>query len=46
MFYPTVRPEHLRQFHKACSSGKAKVMVMGDSIGAVATDPAESENYT
>lgn len=46
MFSPTVRPEHLRQFHKACSSGKAKVMVMGDSIGAVATDPAESENYT
>ncbi|BAH99951.1 SGNH/GDSL hydrolase family protein [Acetobacter pasteurianus] len=46
MFSPTVRPEHLRQFHKACSSGKAKVMIMGDSIGAVATDPAESENYT
>ena len=46
MLQQTVRPQHLTQFHHACKSGKAKVMIMGDSIGAVATDPAESENYT
>ncbi|WP_215754651.1 SGNH/GDSL hydrolase family protein [Acetobacter sp. P5B1] len=45
MFPPTVKLRHLKNFQKAAQAGTATVMIMGDSIGAVAMQPADSENY-
>lgn len=47
MFPQTVKARHLRQFHNACRTGKATVVVMGDSIFATASDMiSHTENAT
>lgn len=49
MFQSNVKPHHLTQFYKACLTGKATVIVIGDSIyspgGSLAT-MCESPFYT
>ncbi|WP_349934906.1 SGNH/GDSL hydrolase family protein [Acetobacter sp. A11-2] len=48
MFPSTIKPFHLRCFHKACRKGEATVVVVGDSIFAVASDmvaPTENAAY-
>ncbi|AOW47111.1 hypothetical protein A4S02_10450 [Acetobacter ascendens] len=45
-FSPTVRPEHLKQAGKAArENGKLTFINVGDSIGAVASDPCEISVY-
>lgn len=45
MFPSTVGPLHLRRFHEACRKGKATVVIVGDSIFAIASDMvASTEN--
>lgn len=48
MFAPTVRPEHLINFHNALATGSANVVVVGDSIpsvGANLISTAESPTF-